>query len=61
MTKILWDQVGERLFETGVDQGVLYIPNNGVYSNGYAWNGLSAVTEKPSGADATPVYADNIK
>lgn len=61
MTKILWDQVGERLFETGVDQGVLYIPNNGVYDSGVAWNGLSAVTEKPSGADATPVYADNIK
>jgi hypothetical protein len=61
MAKILWDQVGERLFETGVDQGVLYIPNNGVYDSGVAWNGLSAVTEKPSGADATPVYADNIK
>lgn len=61
MTKILWDQVGERLYETGVDQGVLYIPNAGVYDTGVAWNGLSTVTEKPSGADATPVYADNIK
>jgi hypothetical protein len=61
MTKLLWDQVGERQYETGVDQGVLYIPTGGVYDSGVAWNGLSAVTEKPSGADATPVYADNIK
>jgi hypothetical protein len=61
MTKILWDQVGERVYETGVDQGVLYIPDAGVYDEGYAWNGLSAVTEQPSGAEATPVYADNIK
>lgn len=61
MTKILWDQTGERLYETGVDQGVLYIPTNGVYDEGFAWNGLTAVTEKPSGADATPVYADNKK
>lgn len=61
MTKLLWDQVGERRYETGVDQGVLYIPTNGVYSIGYAWNGLSAVTETPSGAESTPVYADNTK
>jgi hypothetical protein len=61
MTKILWDQVGERVFETGVDQGVLYIPTGGVYDIGYAWNGLTAVTESPSGAEATPIYADNIK
>lgn len=61
MTRVLWDQVGERLYETGVDQGVLYIPTNGVYNIGYAWNGLSAVTESPSGAESTPVYADNTK
>lgn len=62
MTKLLWDQVGERFYETGVDRGVLYIPNgSGVYSNGYAWNGLISVTESPSGAEATAQYADNIK
>lgn len=61
MTKLVWDQVGERRYETGVDQGVLYIPVGGVYSSGYAWNGLTAVTESPSGAEATPIYADNIK
>lgn len=61
MTKISWDNVGERKYERGVDHGVLYIPNNGVYDTGVAWNGLSSVTETPSGAEATPVYADNIK
>lgn len=61
MTKLIWDQVGERRYETGVDHGVLYIPTGGVYDTGVAWNGLSTVTEKPSGADATPVFADNIK
>lgn len=62
MTKILWDGVGERVYETGVDHGVLYIPDGGgAYANGYAWNGLTAVTESPSGAEATPLYADNIK
>jgi len=61
MAVLTWDQSGERLYETGVDQGVLYIPNNGVYDTGYAWNGLTAVTESPSGAEATPMYADNIK
>jgi hypothetical protein len=61
MTKLLWDQVGERFYETGVDRGVLYLPTSGVYGIGYAWNGLTAVTESPSGAEATPVYADNIK
>lgn len=61
MTKILWDQVGERRYETGVDQGVLYIPNAGLYDTGFAWNGLTAVTEQPSGAEAQPLYADNIK
>lgn len=62
MTKLKWDQVGERLYETGVDHGVLYVPNDaGVYDDGVAWNGLTTVTESPSGADATPLYADNIK
>lgn len=62
MTQLAWDQVGERLYETGVDHGVLYIPDvAGDYSNGYAWNGLVSVTESPTGAEASPQYADNIK
>lgn len=61
MAKLAWDQVGERRYETGTDQGVLYIPNNGVYNIGYAWNGLTAVTEAPSGAEPNAQYADNIK
>jgi hypothetical protein len=62
MSKILWDQVGERRYETGVDHGVLYIPDNsGAYTEGYAWNGLTTVTESPSGAEASAQYADNIK
>jgi hypothetical protein len=60
MTRLLWDAVGSRFYETGVDQGVLYLPNNGIYDTGYAWNGLTTVTESPSGADASPQYADNI-
>lgn len=62
MVALVWDQTGERYYETGVDHGVLYIPDaTGVYSEGYAWNGLTTVTESPSGAEATPLYADNIK
>lgn len=62
MVKIKWDQTGERLYETGVDHGVLYIPDNkGEYKDGVAWNGLTAITESPSGAEANPQYADNIK
>jgi hypothetical protein len=62
MVALTWDQVGTRLYETGVDHGVLYIPNaQGVYNMGYAWNGLTTVTESPSGAEATAQYADNIK
>lgn len=61
MTKLRWDQVGERRYETGVDRGVLYLSNNGVYDVGVAWNGLTTVTESPSGAEASPQYADNIK
>ena len=61
MAILTWDQVGERLFETGVDRGVLYTPSNGVYDSGVAWNGLVSVTESPSGAEASAQYADNIK
>lgn len=61
MSKLIWDQTGERLYETGVKNGVLYIPTNGVYSMGVAWNGLTTVTESPSGAEATALYADDIK
>ena len=62
MTALTWDQVGERVFETGVDHGVLYIPNgSGIYDTGVAWNGLTTVTESPAGAEASPQYADNIK
>ena len=61
MSKIVWDKTGERLYETGVDRGVLYLQSNGTYPKGVAWNGLTAVTESPSGAEATPLYADNIK
>jgi hypothetical protein len=60
--KLVWDKVGERLFETGVDQGVVYPQAaDGSYPKGVAWNGLINVTETPSGAEATPIYADNIK
>lgn len=61
MTRLLWDQVGERRYETGVDQGVLYLPTAGIYDVGYAWNGLTTVTESPSGAEVSAQYADNIK
>lgn len=62
MSKIIWDNTGERTYETGVDHGVLYpIQEGGLYTKGVAWNGLTAVTESPSGAEATPLYADNIK
>lgn len=62
MAKIVWDNVDERVYETGVDHGVLYIPdNNGNYVTGVAWNGLTTVTESPSGAESNPQYADNIQ
>lgn len=62
MTQLVWDQVGARFYETGVDHGVLYIPNTaGVYETGVAWNGLVNVTESPTGAESNPQYADNIK
>lgn len=62
MPALVWDQVGERTYETGVDHGVLYIPDStGTYTQGVAWNGLTTVTESPSGAEANAQYADNIK
>lgn len=62
MARIEWDKTGERLYETGVDRGVLYLADSaGVYNTGFPWNGLTAVTEAPSGAEANPQYADNIK
>lgn len=62
MSKLVWDKTGDRLYETGVDQGVLYpIQTGGAYNKGVVWNGLTAVTESPSGAEANPLYADNIK
>lgn len=61
MSKLLWDQVGERIAETGIEKGVLYPLANGVYSKGVAWNGLTSVSESPSGGEANPFYADNRK
>lgn len=61
MSKLVWDQTGERLYETGVKNGVLYVQENGAYPKGVVWNGLTAVTESPSGAEASPLYADDMK
>lgn len=62
MSKIVWDADTKRLFETGVDHGVLYLKDeNGAYSNGVPWNGLTGVTESPSGSEPTALWADNIK
>lgn len=61
MPKIKWDQTGDRRYETGVSKGVLYPMSNGAYTKGVAWNGLTNVSESPEGAEATPLYADNIK
>ena len=62
MAKIKWDETGEKIYETGVKNGVLYLPDeSGQYVKGVAWNGLTAVTESPSGAESTPLYADDIK
>ena len=63
MTLLVWDAIGERLYETGVNNGVLYVQNakDGSYPLGVAWNGLISVSESPSGAEPTPLYADNIK
>lgn len=61
MARLEWDKTGERLYETGTDQGVLYVASNGTYPVGVAWNGLTGVDENPSGAEANAQYADNIK
>ena len=62
MAKLIFNNVGERLFETGVKNGVLYVMgDDGAYENGVVWNGLTAVTESPSGAETTPLYADDVK
>lgn len=61
MAKIVWDKTGERFYETGVKNGVLYVKEGDGYGAGVAWNGLTAVTESPSGAEASPLYADDIK
>lgn len=61
MAKIVWDKSGERLYETGVKNVVLYVAENGAYPKGVAWNGVTNITESPSGAEATPLYADDIK
>lgn len=62
MAKLVWDEVGKRTYETGVDKGVLYVQDDeGAYGKGVAWNGLTAVNESPSGAEPTALYADNTK
>lgn len=63
MAPLTWDGVGEKIYETGVDHGVLYLPDpvTGIYDEGIAWNGLVGVTESPSGAEPTAQFADNIK
>lgn len=62
MSKLVWDSVGERIYETGIKQGVLYLQDaQGAYAKGVAWNGLTAVNERPSGAEPSPIYADDIK
>lgn len=62
MSKIVWDAVGEHIFETGVRNGVLYLKDaQGAYSTGVAWNGLTSVSESPEGAEPTDLYADDIK
>jgi len=61
MAKLEWDKTGEKFYETGLKNGVLYVMTNGTYGNGVAWNGLSSVSESPSGAEATAIYADDQK
>lgn len=61
MSKLVWGATGERLYETGVQKGVLYTMKSGVYETGVVWNGLTSVSETPSGGDATALYADDIK
>ena len=62
MAKLVWDKTGDRLYETGVKNAVLYVRDSGgTYTKGVAWNGITAVTESPSGAESNPLYADDIK
>lgn len=61
MSKIIFDNTGEKIYETGVDHCVLYVRDSNTYQTGVAWNGITAINENPSGAEATPIYADNIK
>ena len=62
MSKIVWDAIGDHIFETGVRNGVLYLKGaEGTYNTGVAWNGLTSVSESPEGAEATDLYADDIK
>lgn len=61
MSRIIWDEIGKRYFETGVKKGVLYPAVNGAYPKGVAWNGITAINESSSGAESNPLYADNIK
>lgn len=61
MPKLVWDETGKRTYETGVDHGVLYPQSDGKYPKGVAWNGLTSVSESPSGAEDNPLYADNMK
>lgn len=61
MSKLIWDKTGERFYETGVEKGVLYPFKDGAYSTGVVWNGLISVSESPSGAEPTALYADDIK
>ena len=59
--RIVWDETGKHFFETGLDRGVLFPMDNGTYGTGVAWNGLTSISENPSGAESTPLYADNQK
>lgn len=61
MAKLVWDADSERLYETGVDHGVLFVKENGAYTTGVVWNGLTAVNESPEGGEPNPLWADNIK
>lgn len=61
MSRLVWDAVGERTYETGTKKGVLYVQSGAGYANGVVWNGLTAVTNSPEGAEATALYADDIK
>ena len=61
MAQLVWDKTGERFYETGVKKAVLYPQVSGAYPKGVAWNGITAINDSPSGAEATPLYADDIK